>query len=46
MDLNFATSMFKKSIATLAPSVLAAMGAILVGTLLPPLATGSPNLLC
>jgi hypothetical protein len=40
--------MFKKSIATVARSVLPAMGAIFVGTLVialvPPLATGLPAL--
>jgi C4-dicarboxylate transporter DctM subunit len=48
MNIYFASAMFKKSIATVARSVLPAMGAIFVGTLLialvPPLATGLPNL--
>jgi tripartite ATP-independent transporter DctM subunit len=49
MNIYFASAMFKKSIATVARSVLPAMGAIFAGTLLialvPPLATGLPNLL-
>ena len=49
MNIYFASAMFKKSIATVARSVLPAMGAIFVGTLvialMPPLATGLPNLL-
>jgi len=48
MNIYFASAMFKKSIATVARSVLPAMGAIFVGTLLialvPPLATGLPAL--
>jgi tripartite ATP-independent transporter DctM subunit len=48
MNIYFASAMFKKSIATVARSVLPAMGAIFAGTLLialvPPLATGLPNL--
>ena len=47
MNIYFASAMFKKSIATVARSVLPAMGAIFVGTLIialvPPLATGLPN---
>ena len=49
MNIYFASAMFRKSIATVARSVLPAMGAIFAGTLLialvPPLATGLPNLL-
>ncbi|BDT72497.1 hypothetical protein os4_20360 [Comamonadaceae bacterium OS-4] len=48
MNIYFASAMFKKSIATVARSVLPAMAAIFVGTLLialiPPLATGLPAL--
>jgi tripartite ATP-independent transporter DctM subunit len=48
MNIYFASAMFKKSIANVARSVLPAMGAIFAGTLLialvPPLATGLPNL--
>jgi len=48
MNIYFASAMFKKSIATVARSVLPAMGAIFVGTLIialvPPLATGLPSL--
>lgn len=48
MNIYFASAMFKKSIGTVARSVLPAMGAIFTGTLLialvPPLATGLPNL--
>ncbi len=48
MNIYFASAMFKKSIATVARSVLPAMAAIFVGTLLialfPPLATGLPEL--
>jgi C4-dicarboxylate transporter DctM subunit len=47
MNIYFASAMFKKSIATVARSVLPAMGAIFVGTLVialvPPLATGLPQ---
>lgn len=49
MNIYFASAMFRKSIATVARSVLPAMGAIFAGTLLialvPPLANGLPNLL-
>ena len=49
MNIYFASAMFKKPIATIARSVLPALGAIFAGTLLialvPPLATGLPNLL-
>ncbi len=49
MNIYFASAMFKKSIGTVARSVLPAMGAIFVGTLVialvPPLATGLPSLL-
>ena len=49
MNIYFASAMFKKPIATVARSVLPAMGAIFAGTLLialvPPLATGLPTLL-
>jgi tripartite ATP-independent transporter DctM subunit len=49
MNIYFASAMFKKPIATVARSVLPALAAIFAGTLLialvPPLATGLPNLL-
>lgn len=48
MNIYFASAMFKKSIAVVARSVLPAMGAIFVGTLIialvPKLATGLPSL--
>ena len=49
MNIYFASAMFKKPITTVARSVLPALAAIFAGTLLialvPPLATGLPNLL-
>jgi tripartite ATP-independent transporter DctM subunit len=49
MNIYFASAMFKKPIAIVARSVLPALAAIFAGTLLialvPPLATGLPNLL-